>query len=161
MKTNTETIVSITKVENSIEKAVKKAINLVGGMETVVNKGDKVYLKPNFVGPRDSFRGVTTSFEVIRVVAEEVRRCGGIPIIFETPAIEFDQKMVYDYLGVFDFAQRNGIHLTNNPEDFIRVPLPGGNVFKSLLSNTNSAPHPSFIFPSLIPLLITLMRMPG
>ncbi|NOQ97550.1 MAG: DUF362 domain-containing protein [Calditrichae bacterium] len=132
MKTNTETVVSITKVEHSIEKAVKKAIHLAGGMETVVSKGDRVYLKPNFVAPRDSSKGVTTNFEVIRVVAEEVRRCGGIPIIFETPAIEFDQKTVYDYLGVFDFAQQNGIHLTNSSVDLIRVPVPGGNVFKSL-----------------------------
>jgi uncharacterized protein (DUF362 family)/NAD-dependent dihydropyrimidine dehydrogenase PreA subunit len=132
LKTETETVVSITKVEHNIEKAVREAIHLAGGMETVVSKGDKVYLKPNFVAPRDSSKGVTTNFEVIRVVAEEVRRCGGIPILFETPAIEFDNKTVFDVLGVFDFAEQNKINLINGPLDLIRVPVPEGKVFKYL-----------------------------
>ena len=132
MKTNMETVVSITKVEHSIEKAVKKAIHLAGGMESVVGKGDKVYLKPNFVAPRDSSKGVTTNFEVIRVVAEEVRRCGGLPILFETPAIEFDNKTVFDVLGVFDFARQNKINLINGHFNVKRVAVAEGKAFKSL-----------------------------
>ena len=131
MKTETQTVVSIDRVEHSIEKTVRKAIYLAGGIETIVSKGDKVYLKPNFVAPRDSSRGVTTNFEVIRVVAEEVRRCGGIPILFETPAIEFDKKTVFDVLGVFDFAHQNKIKLINDPIDLIKVPV-GGKAFKTL-----------------------------
>jgi uncharacterized protein (DUF362 family)/NAD-dependent dihydropyrimidine dehydrogenase PreA subunit len=132
VKTNVDTVVSITKVEGSIENAVKKAISLVGGMESVVTKGDNVYLKPNFVAPRDSFKGVTTNLEIVRVVAEEVRRCGGIPVLFETPAIEFEKEKVYDVLGVYDFARKNEIGLMNGSVDFMKVPVPGGKVFKSL-----------------------------
>ncbi len=125
-------IVSVIKVEQSVEDAVKKAIRLVGGMESAVNTGDKVYLKPNFVAPRDSAQGATTDLEVIRVVAEEVRRCGGFPVLFETPAVEFNKKCVYDYLGVYDFAKKNGIQIVNDSIDWIKVPVPGGRVFKSL-----------------------------
>ena len=131
MKTEAGTVVSIAKVEHSIEKAVKKAIHFAGGMETIISKGDTVYLKPNFVAPRTSSKGVTTNFEVIRVVAEEVRRCGGIPILFETPAIEFDDKTVFDVLGVFDFAHQNKINLINGPINLIKVPVEG-KAFKTI-----------------------------
>ncbi|MDY7038916.1 MAG: DUF362 domain-containing protein, partial [Thermodesulfobacteriota bacterium] len=43
-----------------------------------------------------------------------------------------EKETVYDVLGVFDFARRNEIDLMNGSVDFIRVPLPGGHVFKSL-----------------------------
>jgi uncharacterized protein (DUF362 family)/ferredoxin-like protein FixX len=127
-----DTRVSITKVENSIEAAVKKSISLVGGMDSVVNRGDEIYLKPNFVAPRNSSTGVTTNFEIIRVVAEEIRRCGGVPILFETPATEFDRDTVYDVLGVHSFANKNGIKIVNAPLDIIKVPVTKGNVFRAL-----------------------------
>ncbi len=125
-------LVSITKVERTIEDAVIKSIQLVGGMESIVNKGDKIYLKPNFVAPRDSSTGVTTDFEIIRVVAEEVRRCGGTPILFETPAIEFEKERVYDVLGVYDFVHKHQILFLNDFEDLLKVPVPKGKVLKSI-----------------------------
>lgn len=125
-------VVSITKVRHSVEDAVREAMRLVGGMESVISNGDKVYLKPNFVAPRDSAQGVTTDFEIIRVAAEEVYRCGGIPILFETPAIEFDKDCVFDFLGVYDFAKENGIQIVNGSVERIKVPVPGGRVLKSL-----------------------------
>jgi len=127
-----DTIVSITKVKNSIENSVMEAVNLAGGMESIVNKGEEVYLKPNFVAPRDSSKGVTTNFEMIRVIAEDVRRCGGIPILYETPAIEFEKENVYNFLGVYDFAEKNKIQLIDDPVDYIKVAVDGGKVFKSI-----------------------------
>ncbi len=124
--------IAITKAENNIETAVKEAIDLVGGLESLVNMGDKVYLKPNFVAPRDSSKGVTTHLEIIRAVAEEVRRCGGIPILFETPAIEFEMKTVYDILGVPEFARKNNIGLIDDSIELIKVQVPGGIVLNSI-----------------------------
>ena len=132
MKSDSDTLVSITKVEKNIESAVKKAINQVGGMDSVVREGDKIYLKPNFVAPRHSSTGATTDLEVIRIVAEEVRRCGGTPILYETPAIEFDKKTVYDFLGVYELAKRNNIELVDSKSDLISVPVPNGIVFKKV-----------------------------
>jgi uncharacterized protein (DUF362 family)/NAD-dependent dihydropyrimidine dehydrogenase PreA subunit len=131
MKTK-ETLVSITRVSHSIESSVKSAIRLVGGMDSVVSRGDEVFLKPNFVAPRHSSRGVTTNFEIIRVVAEEVRRCGGTPVLFETPAIEFEKETVYEVLGVRDFAKQNRIRLVDGAVDLIDVPVSGGRVLRSL-----------------------------
>ena len=132
MDRNGNSKVSIIKVSDSIESAVKRAINMTGGMETVVKKGDIIYLKPNFVAPRKASSGVTTDFEVIRTVAEEVRRCGGNPVLYETPAMEFDRKNVYDVLGVHDFAVRNGIGMVEETVDHVKVAVPGGKVLRSL-----------------------------
>lgn len=63
MDRNGNSKVSIIKVSDSIESAVKRAINMTGGMESVVEKGDIIYLKPNFVAPRKASSGVTTDFE--------------------------------------------------------------------------------------------------
>jgi len=125
-------LVAVVRVDESIEAAVKKAVSLAGGMESVVTKGEKVYLKPNFVAPRDSSVGVTTDLRVIRSVAEDVRRCGGAPILFETPAIEFDRDTVFDVLGVRKFARENDIGLMDHAADLISVPVPGGTALKSV-----------------------------
>jgi uncharacterized protein (DUF362 family)/NAD-dependent dihydropyrimidine dehydrogenase PreA subunit len=132
MDRNENSKVAIVKVPDSIESAVKAAINLAGGMESVVEKGDTIYLKPNFVAPRKASSGVTTDFEIIRTVAEEVRRCGGKPVLYETPAMEFDRKNVYDVLCVRDFAVRNDIGIAEDAVDYAQVAVPGGKVFKSL-----------------------------
>lgn len=132
MKSDSDAVVSITKVTDSIESAVQEAINLLGGMDSLVNEGDKVYLKPNFVAPRNASTGVTTNFEVIRAVAAEVRRFGGIPILYETPAYEFDKEILYDFLGVPAFAQQNQIELTDGHSELIKVQVPNGRALKSL-----------------------------
>jgi uncharacterized protein (DUF362 family)/ferredoxin len=126
------TTVTITRFEKNIDHAVKKAIELAGGLETIVEKGEKIFLKPNFVGPRESSYGATTDLEVIRVVAEEVRRCGGIPVLYETSAVEFDTESVYHILGIRDFARQNEIRLVEEPVEMMRVPIPGGKVIKTI-----------------------------
>ena len=127
-----KTVVAISKVEQKIETAVIEAIHLAGGLDSIISRGDKIYLKPNFVAPRSAACGVTTNLEIIRVVAEEVRRCGGRPILYETPAMEFDKKTVYDVLGIYDFAKQHGIHLIEGPQELKRIPIKGGKVFKSV-----------------------------
>jgi uncharacterized protein (DUF362 family)/Pyruvate/2-oxoacid:ferredoxin oxidoreductase delta subunit len=125
-------VVAIAKAGPSVEAAVKKAVALAGGMESVVNRGETILLKPNFVAPRDSATGATTDFRIIRAVAGEVRRCGGEPVLFETPALEFSRDTVFEVLGVRDFARENGIGLIDGPDDLVDVPVAGGRAFTSI-----------------------------
>jgi len=132
LKTTRNHIVSITKVHSSIQDSVEQAIDLAGGMEPLIRQGDEVYLKPNFVAPRGASQGVTTDLEIVRVVAEQVRSCGGTPILFETPAIEFDRDKVYDALDIWNFAKQNNIALASNNSEFIKIAIPQGKAFKSV-----------------------------
>ena len=129
---NNHPIVAITKIKGDIDAAVRSAIDQAGGLGSLVNPGDEIYLKPNFVAPRSSSQGVTTDLEIIRVVAEEGRRCGGIPILYETPAIEFDRDQVFRFLGVPEFASKNGILIPDGPIEFIKVDVPGGRALKRI-----------------------------
>jgi uncharacterized protein (DUF362 family)/ferredoxin len=125
-------LVAVVKAGADIKSAVKRAIELVGGLDSVISPEDRVLLKPNFVAPRHSSVGVTTDFAVIGAVAQEVRRCGGVPFIFETPAIEFDRDKVFDILGVYEFARENGIEVVEGLGPIVAVPVPGGKKLKSL-----------------------------
>jgi uncharacterized protein (DUF362 family)/ferredoxin len=124
--------VAVVKTGADLNAAVKRAIELAGGLSPVISAGDQILLKPNFVAPRHSSDGVTTDFEVIRAVADEVRRIGAVPFIYETPAIEFDKDKVYDILGVYEFARENGIEVAEGLGPFVTVPVPGGRILKSL-----------------------------
>lgn len=68
-------------VKGSPEDAVKKAIQLVGGIDTFVTSDSTVLLKPNVSFPNVKTWGTTTSPEVVRVVAEMVLDAGARRII--------------------------------------------------------------------------------
>jgi uncharacterized protein (DUF362 family)/NAD-dependent dihydropyrimidine dehydrogenase PreA subunit len=124
--------VSIVKIQGNIDAAVRTAMEEAGGLKSLVGRGDEVYLKPNFVAPRSSSQGVTTDLEIIRVVAEEVRRHDGVPILYETPAIEFDRDQVFRILGVPEFARKNGIRISKALSELIKVDVPGGRALKRI-----------------------------
>ena len=94
----------------SIKKSVEKAIDLIGGMDKIVTRGDSVLIKPNFVAP---FSGAVTNFTIIEEVIEEVRKCGGEPIIGESAGFEFNTEKTFDIIGATKFAQNNGVRLVN------------------------------------------------
>ena len=108
-----ESLISVIKSDSNtsgIKKSVKRAIDLIGGMNQIVNKGDSVLIKPNFVAP---FSGAITNFNIIEEVVEEVRKCGGVPIIGESAGFEFNTEKTFDTIGATKFAQNIGVKLVN------------------------------------------------
>ncbi|MBI4447517.1 DUF362 domain-containing protein [Candidatus Woesearchaeota archaeon] len=69
------------------EKAVKKSLSLIGGMEHFVKKGDKVLLKANMLVGKPPEAAATTNPEIIRAVIKEVRRVGGVPTVGDSPPL--------------------------------------------------------------------------
>jgi uncharacterized protein (DUF362 family)/Pyruvate/2-oxoacid:ferredoxin oxidoreductase delta subunit len=75
-------------------------------------RGAKIaILKPNFVAGRNAETGSTTSFALLKAVAEEVRACGAEPVLCESPGTEFDREATYTILGVEKFCEENGIRI--------------------------------------------------
>jgi uncharacterized protein (DUF362 family)/Pyruvate/2-oxoacid:ferredoxin oxidoreductase delta subunit len=130
--------VAVVKVSNigeeeSICEGVRKAINLVGGMHSIVKRGDTVIVKPNFSGPRSPLQGATTSLTVVREIVNEVIECGAEPIIAEGPFRFYNADVVFDTLGVRRFAKELGIKLVNlNEEASVEVEVPSGKALKRI-----------------------------
>lgn len=109
-QTNTDTI-AITRTFDGIEVAAHRLIEQLGGMESVIRGAKMAILKPNFVAGRNAETGSTTSFALLKAVAEEVRACGAEPVLCETPGTEFDREATYTILGVEKFCEENGIRI--------------------------------------------------
>lgn len=113
---DTDTI-AVSRTFDGIETATHRVIAQVGGMASVIKEAKIAVLKPNFVAGRSAETGSTTSFALLKAVAEEVRACGAEPVLYETPGTEFDREATYTILGVEKFCADNGIRIVRiDPE---------------------------------------------
>ena len=103
--------IAITRTFDGIEEAAHRVIAQVGGMASVLQGAKIAILKPNFVAGRNADTGSTTSFALLKAVAEEVRACGAEPVLCETPGTEFDREATYTILGVEQFCAENDIRI--------------------------------------------------
>src|SRR6266567_5692813 len=106
----TDTI-AITRTFDGIEEAAHRVIKQIGGMAVVLQGAKVAILKPNFVAGRAAETGSTTSFALLKAVAEEVHACGAEPVLCEMPGTEFDREATYTILGVEQFCASNGIRI--------------------------------------------------
>ncbi len=104
-------IIAVERTFDGIEQAAHRVIAQVGGMASVLKGAKVAILKPNFVAGRNAETGSTTSFALLKAVAEEVRACGAEPVLCETPGTEFDREATYTILGVEQFCADNGIRI--------------------------------------------------
>jgi uncharacterized protein (DUF362 family)/Pyruvate/2-oxoacid:ferredoxin oxidoreductase delta subunit len=113
---DTDTI-AVTRTFDGIEAAAHRVIADLGGMDAVMHGAKVAILKPNFVAGRTAQTGSTTSFALLKAVAEEVRACGAEPVLCETPGTEFDREATYTILGVEQFCADNRIRIVRvDPE---------------------------------------------
>src|SRR3989454_1126115 len=103
--------IAITRTFDGIEEATHRLIEQIGGMQSVMRGAKIAILKPNFVAGRSAETGSTTSFALLKAVAEEVGACGAEPVLCETPGTEFDREATYTILGVEKFCEENGIRI--------------------------------------------------
>jgi uncharacterized protein (DUF362 family)/Pyruvate/2-oxoacid:ferredoxin oxidoreductase delta subunit len=97
-----------------IRKAIGEVLSPLGGMEAFVRPGHRVLLKPNLLSAKDPARAITTHPNIVEAVAEEVRRCGGIPYIGDSPGGAVRGiKRVWANTGMAEMAERSKIDLVN------------------------------------------------
>ena len=64
-----------------IEKRTRRAVELVGGIEKAVGRGDRVLIKPNMVGGFPPETGETTDPEFVRVIVEMAFEAGAKEVL--------------------------------------------------------------------------------
>ena len=83
--------VSIIKCQNygedKVLSALRRSIDLVGGIQAFVNKGSHVLLKPNLLYGKSPEKAVTTHPSILRGVIQIVREAGGVPFIGDSPSV--------------------------------------------------------------------------
>ncbi len=83
--------VSIVKCENyddgKILAALRQSINLIGGAQAFIQKGNRVLLKPNLLYGKSPEKAVTTHPSILKGMIRIVREAGGIPSIGDSPSV--------------------------------------------------------------------------
>jgi uncharacterized protein (DUF362 family)/ferredoxin len=83
--------VSIVKCQNydqdKVLNALRRSIDLIGGIQTFVKKGSRVLLKPNLLFGKSPEKAVTTHPSILRGMIKIVREAGGAPIIGDSPSV--------------------------------------------------------------------------
>jgi uncharacterized protein (DUF362 family)/Fe-S-cluster-containing hydrogenase component 2 len=116
-----------------VASATAKAIDMVGGMNTVVDRGDVVLIKPNLVVPRTSYSGITTDLTVLKEVVKEVKSEKGRPVIGESSSIGYDQDLTFFILGIRHLAAKMGAKVVNfDKTKLADFEVPNGTILKKV-----------------------------
>jgi uncharacterized protein (DUF362 family) len=126
--------VSIVRIEkDQVEKAVRKAVDLIGGIRAIIQPGEKVLLKVNWcVVPEDPKFGVVTNPVVARAAADLVKEAGGEPIIADSAARGVDTDLVIQATG-YDKLASEGYRVVNlEKEKVVKLELPDGEILQKI-----------------------------
>jgi uncharacterized protein (DUF362 family) len=69
-----------------LTKNIERVFSYFGGIESLVNKGEKILLKPNLLVKDPARSGITTHPFVVKAVADIVKTAGGLPSVGDSPA---------------------------------------------------------------------------
>lgn len=110
--------VSIVRCENydkdKVEAALFKSVDLLGGIENFIKKGNTVLIKPNLLSARLPEEAVCTHPELVRAAIRLVKRAEARPIIGDSPGTFFGPEEingVYEKTGMKRIAEEEGVEL--------------------------------------------------
>jgi len=116
--------------DEEVLKSLRSSIDLIGGIENFVRRGDHVLLKPNLLYGKAPEKAVTTHPSIVKGMIQIVREVGGIPFIGDSPSIGSLMRAA-EKAGIKRVADENKCPLI----DFEKPILPskgGGKFFKQL-----------------------------
>ncbi len=94
----------------TVETALARLLEPLGGIGRFVNRGERVLLKPNLLSGKPPEAAVTTHPEIVRAVAMMVREAGGIPLIGDSPGVGLFAR-VAEKAGLTAVARETGAEL--------------------------------------------------
>jgi len=124
---NGQALVAKVKAGGDIKSDIKRTIALLGSLEQVVAKGDRVLLKPNF-NSQDPYPG-STDPGFLRAVVELLLEVGAKVTIGESSGgIWKPTRTVFRKVGMFELARDLGVELIafdDKPDDWVKVRVNG------------------------------------
>lgn len=128
--------VSVVKCDeySEVQAAVENAVELLGGIESFIKKGDKVVIKPNLVSKKKPDEAVTTNPDFLHAVIVMAEKAGGIVTIAESPGGPYNAaalRGIYSVCGV-DKAVEGTNALLNFDTSFTEVHFSEGRTVKNI-----------------------------
>lgn len=130
--------VSLAKCESyeqgAVSECVGRALDLLGGVESIARAGESVFIKVNAVIAAAPDSGVVTNPAVVKAVVQEFQKVTDRVVIGDSPGGPFNQtllKRVYEKTGLARVARETGAELSFDTST-IEVPFPQGKSIKRL-----------------------------
>lgn len=131
--------VSITRCQkidefNSINKAVSSSIDLIGGLESLVSRGDRVLIKPNILSPYDYKTGAVTNPYVIKALCRLARDAGARKLVIaEGSNVGSKTKEAFIKSGISKIAEEENTELVDlKGTKTIYMGIPNGRIFRRI-----------------------------
>ncbi|MDH3972654.1 MAG: DUF362 domain-containing protein [Deltaproteobacteria bacterium] len=116
--------------EELVSESLVKLLAPLGGIQTFINRGDKVLLKPNLLKAALPEKAITTHPALVEAVAREVQAAGGIVSIGDSPGIG-KMDNVFEETGMTGVSLKTGAKLVEFKDSLDKKTCKGSN-FKSL-----------------------------
>ncbi len=101
----------------AVEAALRRNLELIGGIESIVRPGNRVLLKVNLLSPRPPEQAVTTHPIVVGAMLRLVRAAGGRPVVGDSSggllAGQAQTEKALSVTGIRAAAAANGAELAN------------------------------------------------
>lgn len=117
----------------NVERAVRQALDLAGGLDDIVKPGALVLIKPNLVVvPPDRDAGICTDVHVVKAVADAVKALGGEAVVAEASASGQDTLAAMEVMG-YSLLCESGYQIVDlERTERTTVPVPNGRVLEEL-----------------------------
>ncbi len=117
----------------NIEQDITKALDEIGGLETVISKGDIVLCKPNVQGSFSPGSGIITDAKVVHVIVKMVKKLGATPVIGESSVHGRVTEECLHASGMYEVAKKESVKIVDfDKDEVIRVPITKGTVLKEV-----------------------------
>lgn len=119
---------------DQVEIAIRRAVELLGGMRRFVQPGQRVLVKPNLLLSSHPDKAIITHPTIVRAVVRLVQEAGGRVLIADNPGAPVPRlawPRVYEHTGLAAVAAETGAELNDQlrPE---QRPFPEGHLLKAI-----------------------------
>jgi len=132
---NNQPVVAKVKAKEDIRLAISQAIALMGNLEQIIGRGDRVLVKPNFNSPDPL--PAATDLAFLQVVTELILEAGAKATIGESSGgVWRPTRKVFNQLGVPELARRLGVELIafeDTPDDWVQINVNGDYLSKVIM----------------------------
>jgi len=97
---------------DEVSAAVKRSLDLLGGISVFVKPGQKVLIKPNMLSHHHPDKAITTHPVFLEAVIEQVKAAGGVPSVGDSPI--GSARHIEEYwkiTGFWEVCQRQKVQL--------------------------------------------------